>query len=246
MSALGDFGPHADAYRARPTYPAELVDGLCSDAGARAGDAVADVGAGTGIFTALLVERGFSVTAVEPNPAMRARAPEMNVRWLAGSFDATGLEDGSQRWVTAAQAFHWARPATALPELRRVLGPGGALTVLWNDRESDRDPLVAWTAALIKTLVPDFDEAYRNKPWAEILATGGSFGDVVAREHRHTVTMSRARYVDLWRSHNRLAVEAGPKRLARFFAALDDHLDRESVAEVHVPYMSRAWTARRR
>lgn len=246
MSPLGDFGPQAEAYRARPTYPAALLDRLIADAGAAPGDAVADLGAGTAIFTALLVARGFVVTAVEPNPAMRARAPELPVRWVEGSFDATGLADGSQRWLTAAQAFHWARPSTALPELRRVLGVGGALTVLWNDRDSAGDPVVSWTAALIKEIVPDFDEAYRNKPWADILRTGACFDDVVAREHRHVVPMSRERYVDLWRSHNRLAVEAGPERLGLFFARLSSHLDAQRITQVSVPYVTRAWTARRR
>jgi SAM-dependent methyltransferase len=245
MSPLGDFSPHAEAYRARPTYPGELVDRLVLDAGAAPGDPVADIGAGTGIFTVLLVERGFRVTAVEPSAEMRARAPrDPAVRWIEGTFDATGLDTASQRWLTAAQAFHWARPPTALPEAARVLVPGGALTILWNDRESDRDPVVAWTAALIKRLVPDFDEAYRNKPWQGTLETGGFFGDAVAREHRHTVPMTRDRYVDLWRSHNRLAVEAGPARLAVFFEELERHLAR--VARVDVPYVTRAWTARRR
>lgn len=49
---LGDFSAQADAYaRARPTYPAELIDRLVAHVGAKPGDAVADLGAGTGIFT---------------------------------------------------------------------------------------------------------------------------------------------------------------------------------------------------
>ncbi len=65
---LGDFSEQADAYgRARPSYPAELIDALVAHVGAKPGDAVADLGAGTGLFTELLAARGFCVTAVEPN-----------------------------------------------------------------------------------------------------------------------------------------------------------------------------------
>jgi hypothetical protein len=67
MVILGDFSQQADAYRrSRPTYPKALVNLLIEDAKVAAGDAVADFGAGNGIFTSLLVERGFRVTAIEP------------------------------------------------------------------------------------------------------------------------------------------------------------------------------------
>ena len=63
---LGDFSQQAASYqRARPGYPAALVDRLIASAGLPPGDAVADLGAGMGIFTRLLADRGFSVTAVE-------------------------------------------------------------------------------------------------------------------------------------------------------------------------------------
>ncbi|HEY8427370.1 MAG TPA: methyltransferase domain-containing protein, partial [Sandaracinaceae bacterium] len=79
----GDFTEQAGAYaRARPGYPDALVDRLAARAGVRAGDPVADVGAGTGLFTRALAARGFAVTAVEPNAAMRAKAPALpGARW---------------------------------------------------------------------------------------------------------------------------------------------------------------------
>ena len=85
---LGDFSAQADAYaRARPTYPVELIDRLVAHVGVKLGDAVADLGAGTGIFTELLAARGFKVTAVEPNEPMRRQAkPLANATWTSGTF----------------------------------------------------------------------------------------------------------------------------------------------------------------
>src|SRR5436309_2388930 len=69
---LGDFTAQAQAYRrARPTYPPSLVAAVAACVGARAGDRVADIGAGTGIFTEQLAGLGFRVSAIEPNAAMR-------------------------------------------------------------------------------------------------------------------------------------------------------------------------------
>src|SRR5690242_15455013 len=113
----GDFTHQASAYgRARPSYPVSLLDRLMARAGVRPGDRVADIGAGTGLFTQLLAERGLTVTAVEPNQAMRAEAPAMpGVTWIDGTFEQTNLPAASQAWVSAAQAYHWAKPEQALP-----------------------------------------------------------------------------------------------------------------------------------
>src|SRR5687768_14073114 len=109
---LGDFSQQAGPYKeARPSYPPELLDMLIQQIGIEPGDPVADVGAGTGIFTRLLLERGFRVTAIEPNEKMQREAGEMpGVRWIQGTFEQTSLPNNSQRWAVAAQAFHWADP----------------------------------------------------------------------------------------------------------------------------------------
>jgi SAM-dependent methyltransferase len=245
MTTRGDFTAQASAYgRARPGYPAEMVDRLVTAAGVAAGDPVADIGAGTGLFTALLVERGLRVAAVEPNVAMRAQAPPIDgVEWLDGSFEATGLPTASQRWAVAAQAFHWADPPRALPEMHRVLEPDGSFSVLWNDRDVARSELLARTREIIETLVPGFDEGYRSRDWSAVLVDGGWFEAVERIEVRHEVAMSRERFLDLWRSHNVLASTAGPEGVAWVVERVAPLVPAEGT--VAVPYLCRAWTARR-
>ncbi len=241
--ALGDFAPQAHTYAARPGYPDELVDRLVARAGVTKGDRVADLGAGTGIFTMQLAARGLLVDAVDPSPAMRAQAtPHPAVRWHAGTFEATGLETASVRWVTAAQAFHWADRPQALPELHRILAPGGWLTCLWNDRRDQDCALLAAVMDAIRREAPDFDERYRDHAWASAMLEDGWFDDLSADEQRHVVVMSRDRFRSLWRSHNHLAETAGPGRLTRLLAAIDELT--ADVDEVAVPYLTRAWTAR--
>ncbi len=253
MPRPGDFSAQADAYaRARPTYPVEIVDRLWARAGldgAEAGARIAELGAGTGLFTAHLAGRGLPVIAVEPGARMRALAPELpGVSWRAGSFESPGLEPASAVWIVAAQAFHWADPTRALPAMREALRPGGQFTVLWNNRDLD-SPLLAHTRALIHAMVPGFDEGYRHRDWARVLTSTGDFEAVESDEVRHVVTMSHARFLDLWRSHNKLDIAAaavGPTLMPAFLTAVEEHLRTQHPDPVPVHYRCLAWTARRR
>jgi SAM-dependent methyltransferase len=128
------FGSAAAAYeRGRPSYPPEAIDWLLPT-GARD---VLDLGAGTGKLTTRLVERGLDVVAVDPIPDMlevlRASLPETVA--LLGTAEEIPLEDNSVDAVLVAQAWHWVDPARAIPEVARVLRPGGRLGLVWNTRD---------------------------------------------------------------------------------------------------------------
>ncbi|MCA9511374.1 MAG: hypothetical protein KC560_11770, partial [Myxococcales bacterium] len=140
---------------------------------------------------------------------------------------------------------HWAHPADALPELRRALAPGAWLTVLWNDRRNDACPATEWVEAAIRRYAPGWDEAYRDRDWAEVLRSTGDFEAVELDEHDHVVPMPRERFVRLWRSHNRLKAAVGDDGLERLLAELETYLDDRRVELVELPYRARAWSARR-
>lgn len=243
--ALGDFSEQSEVYaRARPGYPAAMLERLLARADIQPPTRIVEFGAGTGLFTRELVARGFTVLAIEPSDAMREQAgASAGVTWQRGSFESHALEPGGARWIVAAQAFHWADPTRALPALHRALAPDACFTALWNDRDVPASSLLRFTFAAIERRVPEFDEGYRKRDWAAVLRSTGDFGRVELDEVAHVVEMSHARYLDLWRSHNKLNVAAGPAAMAELLDELAEHLRREQPDPVAVPYRCRAWTA---
>ncbi len=243
---LGDFSPQAAAYReARPHYPPQLVKRLITEVEISEGDPVVDIGAGTGIFTALLAQHGFSITAIEPSSDMRKHGellPQTN--WIEATFEKTTLDDASQAWAVAAQAFHWADVPRALPEIRRILKPGGSFTALWNNRLNERSDVLRWTMDAISRHVPEFDHHYRARDWKHELLSTGDFTEVIYHREEHAVWMSRQRFLNLWRSHNRLNTTAGPQRFAALMVEVEQHLTERCGDDVEIPYACEAWTAR--
>lgn len=120
---------------ARPSYPPALFDTVEEFSGrSLAGATVLDVGAGTGIGTRLLRERGARVTAVEPGAGMAAQlgAALPGVPLVRADGNALPFADGAADFVTYAQAWHWTEPVRSVPEALRVLRPDGALAMWWN------------------------------------------------------------------------------------------------------------------
>lgn len=228
-----DGGEHYQ--RVRPGYPAESADWLIP-AGARE---ALDVGAGTGKFTALLLERGLTVSAVDPSADMleqlRARYPEVAAR--QGTAEVTGLAESSFDVVSVAQAWHWCDPLPASTELARILRPGGTLGLIWNQLDTS----VPWVHRLSRIMHAGdvYKPGFRPVVGPEFEGLEGHvtrWEDSLSTEDIMELTKSRSYYL-----------RAGETTRARVLANLDwylhEHLGYSIQENIPLPYLALTWRA---
>lgn len=227
------FGNAAAAYaRARPGYPDDAVDFLVGDA-----RRVLDLGAGTGKFTAALIARDLDVVAVEPSRRMldelRSALPGVTAR--EGTAEATGLPDACVDAVVVAQAWHWVDPVRAVPEVERVLAPGGTLGLVWNVR----DDSVGWVRDVWSTAQLGQE---REQSW-DGAHPGAGFGPVQEFTTGFVHVTDRTGILDLIASRIYVIVLPEDERtalLAEVAAVLDGHPGLRGQDEVRLPYLTQA------
>jgi SAM-dependent methyltransferase len=222
------FGSVAAAYAEhRPGYPVAAVRWCVAPVGRDIGSLrVLDLGAGTGKLTALLAELGAEVTAVEPDPAMREELARQlsSARALAGSAEQIPLPDASVDAVLCGQSMHWFDLSRALPEISRVLVPGGTLGALWNS-DDDRVPWVAGLqdaagGAASPSLSRRRSEAVSFGPEQFGVAL---FTPTERAEFANSQPLTAETLVELIGTHSQFIVMA-PEERARMLARIRDYL----------------------
>ncbi len=147
------FSGRVDNYvKYRPGYPVEVITFLQNECDLSRQSIIADIGSGTGIFTKLLLDKGYKVYAVEPNADMQAAArqylgDDKNFIPVDGSAEATMAASNSIDLIVCAQAFHWFNNEKTRAEFKRVLKNDGQVALIWNNRLAGVD---------------DFSIAYEN------------------------------------------------------------------------------------
>ena len=233
------FDRAADVYdAARPGYPAEavawLADGISGP--------VLDLGAGTGKLTAELVALGLDVTAVDPSHQMLRVLGERlpGVEALAGTAERLPLGDASVDLVVAAQAWHWVDESLAVPEVARVVRPGGRLGLVWNDRDESVD-WVRELGELMGAGEATFGED--DEP-----ALSAPFGPVEKRTVRWVQELTLDGLLDLARSRSYF-ITKDPDAQAAVIASLRrlhaEHPELAGAERIELPYVTRCYRASR-
>jgi len=215
---------------------------------------VADVGAGTGKLTATLIGLGAEVTAVEPDPQMLAelRRTMPEARSVPGSAEEIPLPDASLDAVLAGQAMHWFDMNRALPEIARVLRPGGVLAGLWNV-DDDRVGWVAGLAEISKrkssiTLTTWRGSAAKSRQEQMLGEVSDLFAAAEVSEFGHGQGRTAASLLATIGTHSHLLVMEGAER-ARLLARVGDFLRSQpetAHGEFTLPMVTVGLRARRR
>ena len=250
----GDFTELAEVYsQNRPNYSSSVLDGLCSLLNCSLGDCdFVDIGAGTGIWTRMVVSRGVkSAIAVEPNAEMRRYGKQLSsekIRWEPGTAESTGLLAECCDWITMASAFHWANFEDAIREFHRILRPEGRFTALWNPRLIRVNPILSEIEEYLNYLQPGLQRVSSGSSGITINLTDklletNLFEDVIFLEGRHVINMSPERYIGIWKSVNDLQAQMGSRKFEEFLKFVDQKVRGQEVIEA--TYLTRAWSSKK-
>jgi SAM-dependent methyltransferase len=219
------FGEVADAYGAfRVGYADTVWDHVERHWGLGPGTRVLDLGAGTGLASRSLAERGARVTAIEPDPPMRVQAAAalgpLGVDVRDGRAEAIPADDGAFDLVVAAQAAHWFQEPEAGHEVRRVLRRGGAAVYVWKVPDP-AEPYESLVAEELARLGGRHEVSFGIGTWPPLVAEGweGFRRDVLEQGVEYTT----ASWLGFIRSRWSITESAGDRKEA-LLAALERRL----------------------
>lgn len=246
MKTEWDYTDLAEAYLKRPDYAQSAIDRMLEIAGMKKGDAVCDVGAGAAHLTLKLAEYGLTVSAVEPNDAMRANGIKRtvdyeNVSWFEGVGEHTGMEDNRFKMVTFGSSFNVCNRQEALQEVKRILKDDGWFACMWNHRDLN-DPLQKEIEDILKERISDYSYGTRREDQTEVINKSGLFKEVVYVEGSVVHDMLAEDFIEGWKSHGTVQRQSKEK-----FDLINQEIRKivESKGEkyIKVPYTTRIWMA---
>ena len=222
----------------RPSYPVEAVEWLLQPWDGARPPKVADVGAGTGKLTRVLLELGADVVAIDPDREMlkqlRLATPLAYAK--QGSAEALPLHDASVDFVTVGQAWHWVEPLAASREIGRVLRPQGSLGLIWNMLD-ESEP---WVARFSTTMPRGGGTRMLENPEPPF---GAPFQRVESQTWRWSRPMTRSALLKMASSRSFFLTASREQQEAyrRELGAVLDDARISSCVTVEVPYVTQAF-----
>ncbi|MCD8553576.1 class I SAM-dependent methyltransferase [Seleniivibrio sp.] len=244
-----DYTHQAAYYCYRPNYSPKLLDVLKFYIGESVKN-VADIGAGTGNLTVMLLERGYKVNAVEPNDAMREegikRTVGQDVVWRKANGTVTGLEDKSVDWVTFGSSFNVMDRDIALAESHRILKDGGCFSCMWNHRDlNDKTQEIAEN--IIIKYVPEYSRGVRREDQRPVIEKNSHlFSDIFYIEHDFWFEQTKENYINAWRSVRNQYWDMDTEGGRKLFGEISTEMMNSLPDVFKIKYTSRCWTAQKR
>ncbi|MDO5633675.1 MAG: class I SAM-dependent methyltransferase [Micrococcus sp.] len=230
-----------DYHAIRPRYPEEAVAAVLAplDSGRNVQDVV-ELGAGTGLFTAQLVNAGAHVRAVEPAAGMAEvlSGSVAEAELVVADAETTGLAESSADVVVAAQAWHWFDTHAVSLEAARIARPDARLVALWNQM----DTAVAWVHRLTRIMRSGDVHAAnpRQRRFAE------PWGREQFQVWHWTLRLTPAQLQQLMESRSvwiRSNVDVRARMAANLSWYLHEHLGHADDEVIEIPQITVLWSA---
>jgi SAM-dependent methyltransferase len=250
------FDLEADLYhRMRPRYPEGMLDDLVALTGIEADARLLEIGAGTGIATEAMANRGYEIVALEPGERLAAVARQNLARFGSISIETARFED----WplpdepfdlVYSATAFHWIAPDVRFAKSAQALKPGGCLAILeYQHVAGGDDAFFEEAQPCYERFVPGTVpwtpmQQWNGPPDLDAMEQSGLFELVGVRQFRDIVTYTTTQYLDLISTYSgTLALDR--ENRAGLLDCLATRMDRDYAGSVRKAYRYELIVARK-
>ncbi len=244
---LNDIAEHYDRFR--PGYPDAITEDIVLLAGLPERGQILEMGCGTGHATALFAPCGYSITALEPSAGMASIARRRfgsfsNVRVIETTFEA--WDPGTDRFdlVLAASAIHFIEPQHRFTKPARLLRPGGALAVMWHDRDPGTSELHRRVEEAYALHAPSFEYPNDMQGLEGDLDDSGRYQEVYVRRYRWSREYREEEflgYLDSYSTHRLLP----PAERSALYDAIGKAI-RQAGGSIEQDFTTRLWVTRRR
>lgn len=250
-----DYTQHAKFYEFRPNYAKKTIDMLITLANNKYGGGseeikVADIGAGTGNLSIMLLERNCNVVAVEPNDAMRnigiERTKGKKINWVRATGIDSTLKDGEFNWVTFGSSFNVMDRTKAIKEAYRLLKEDSYFSCMWNHRDLN-DPIQEVAEDVILSLVPKYTRGVRRDDQRPIIEENKQlFDNIIYIEEDFYFNQSIDNYINAWKSVKNPYWDLETKEGIELFDKIAYKMKHNLPSKFDIKYTTRCWSARKK
>ena len=229
-----------DYDRFRPRYPESVFDDVMELADLAAGAETIEVGAGTGIATEPLVDRGLVVTAIEPAAEMAAVAETKladRAQIFVGRFEDYPPRR-SVELIASFNAWHWVEPVVAVDRAAKLIKPGGYLALIWTE-------VVSWGQEPFEDRLAEVFGAPWEKRFEHVdvsmqpVRDDARFDDFEVRHHQFARRLDGATFVAVTKTY-------GGNRTDEQYQAIERIIKDEFDGEIEKVEDAALYLARRR
>ncbi len=250
VEQVWDYTKHAKFYSYRPNYAPKSIDMLTFLAKDNKPTCrVADIGAGSGNLSIMLLERGMEVVAVEPNDAMREigieRTKGQKIDWVRASGIDSTLQSNAFDYVTFGSSFNVMDRNFAMQEAHRLLKQNCYFSCMWNHRDL-HDPIQEQAENIIMKLVPNYDRGVRRQDQREIIESRKDlFDNIIYIEEDFYFHQSIENYINAWKSVKNPYWDLETSEGNALFDSISEQMHEVLPSEFSIKYTTRCWSARK-
>jgi ubiquinone/menaquinone biosynthesis C-methylase UbiE len=213
-----------DYHRHRNGYPDSFFPLLAALGIGKAGQRILDLGTGTGNLSIPMARAGALLTGLDPAPGQiqvardRARQEGLSMTLLEGQAEASGLPTASFEAVTASMCWGYFDTDRVVPEVLRLLAPGGLLaltSIVWQGG----DDVAGRSNALIARYNPQFDRRQGQQAREEDTAplwSQGRFALKTFHRYQEAVPFTHEQWRGRIRASKWIGAALAPPEVAAF------------------------------